>query len=273
MGTRESAMQGEATGLKRAASTEPEARALKRAASTEPEAGAPKRAVSGAPACQAEPKALGKVMLLAGGTDGIGLALLRLILDKYWMEYSTVYILGRNFEQVDLLREESARLEHTAVVPLQCDITDSKLLEAKLTEIGGEVDEFINTIGTFYRGKAMDTLPETIQSHFNLNTVHNIGLTQLVVPKLKKGFSQILVCLASLAIAARQNYALQCATKAGYKLYLDAMRLELPEVRLMTIHPPSVNTNIFAKVICSCMTVGNCAVGVEYVVCVVRQAT
>merc|ERR1712166_840345 len=121
MGTQESAMQGEATGLKRAASTEPEA------------------------------KALGKVMLLAGGTDGIGLALLRLILDKYWMEYSTVYILGRNFEQVDLLREESARLEHTVVVPLQCDITDSKLLEAKLTEIGEEVDEFINTIGTFYR--------------------------------------------------------------------------------------------------------------------------
>ena len=106
----------------------------------------------------------------------------------------------------------------------------------------------MNTIGTFYRAKAMDTPFEVVQSHFELNTMHNIKLTQMVVPKLKKGFAQILVCLATLAMTARQNYALQCATKAGYKLFLDAMRIELKDdIRVMTIHPPSVNTGIFAK--------------------------
>jgi short-subunit dehydrogenase len=132
------------------------------------------------------------------------------------------------------------------------------------------VDAFVNTIGTFFRAKvpatvctgapntglaqqAEDTPLVDIKEHFELNTVHNIHLTNLMANKVKRqsaaGFGQILICLATLAVKPAANYALQAATKGGYKLYVDALRCELqPEgVRVMTIHPPSVNTNIFKK--------------------------
>ena len=140
-------------------------------------------------------------MLLAGGTDGIGLALLKQLFREHDAEYAKCYVIGRNFARL----EKQTVSKWEKLVPLQCDITDTAALEARLAEIPEEIDEFVNTVGTFYRGKAVDTPLETIQKHFDLNTVHNIKLTQLVVPKLKKGFSQVLVCLATLAMAARHT--------------------------------------------------------------------
>jgi len=155
------------------------------------------------------------------------------------------YVLGRDFTRLQALQQAGVAL---SLVQLPCDITDEEALEAQLARVTQPLDEFVNTIGTFCRARALDMDRATIQGHFELNTIANIRLTQLVVPLLKPGFAQILVCLASLAIAARENYALQCATKAGYKLFVDTIRIELKEqVRVMTVCPPSVNTNIFAK--------------------------
>jgi hypothetical protein len=54
--------------------------------------------------------------------------------------------------------------------------------------------------------------------------------------------------MATLALEARENYALQSATKAAYKYYLDTLRIEKrSNLKVMVFYPSSVDTDIFKK--------------------------
>lgn len=134
---------------------------------------------------------------------------------------------------------------------------------------------FVNTIGTYTRGTVMESMGDEgiVEQHFQLNCIANINLIRAVLPLLLKKMMkhqggdnndddddanddddgiqhgpQILICIASLALQARSPYALQSATKAGLKFFIDALRIELNgRVRVMSILPPSVNTTIFKK--------------------------
>ena len=58
----------------------------------------------------------------------------------------------------------------------------------------------------------------------------------------------MLICLATLAVEPRENYSLQSATKASYRSYLECLRREVGgKVRIMMIHPSSVQTDVFGK--------------------------
>jgi short-subunit dehydrogenase len=196
-------------------------------------------------------------LLIAGGTDGIGYAFLTLECER--RKYDVIYVLGRNFQRIDT---ELMPLHKGRIVTLACDITNGSALRCVLD---GQIDDdgldtFVNTIGTYIRGTiAQMGDDDVVAQHFQLNCIANINLIRAVLPKLKKKRRdnhsnemkmgpQILVCGASLAIQARSPYALQSATKAGLKFFVDALRIELKgQVRVMSILPPSVDTNIFKK--------------------------
>lgn len=180
-----------------------------------------------------------KTILIAGGTDGIGLSLLKRCSQS--KKYRNLYVLGRNFSNVNALHDE-------CIVSLPCDITDIRSIQQVVDLISKPLDEFVNTIGTFQKKPVKELKIEDIQQHFWLNSIANISLTTSVFPKLKKSFSQILVCLASLALEAREEYSLQSATKASYRFFLESMRKEVGRhSRIMMIYPPSVQTKIFEK--------------------------
>ena len=219
-------------------------------------------AVSRAP--QAKPwrvrgmKPHGRTLLLAGGTDGIGLAFLEAECRRD--KYSLIYVLGRDFRQVDGLSHGGR------VVNVACDVTDGTMRQALANAVVRRVDDFVNTIGTFARGPVSELTDEEVSCHFELNCVGNINLIRAVLPLMlpqqgdggdaaeaangrvaaapepsRAGTgAQMLICTASLALEARSPYALQSATKAGLKFFVDALRIELKgRVRVMSVLPPS----------------------------------
>lgn len=181
-----------------------------------------------------------RTLMIAGGTDGIGFSLLVSELERD--KYALVYVLGRCFDKVRALG--SAR-----VVAVPCDITELENIRAATSPIrDASVHDFVLTIGTFCSGKIEGVPDGAIGDHFHLNCVSNIRLIRSVLPKLVAGDSQILVCTASLAVRARSPYALQSATKAALRAFVDALRIELSgKTRVMNVMPPSVRTAVFAK--------------------------
>lgn len=179
-----------------------------------------------------------KNILVAGGTDGIGLAFVKQLNHA---QYHKIFILGRKFSQVEPLKIPNA-------IQLICDITDSKAITEVIANIDEPIDQFVNTIGTFYRNP-IDKISHTdVTQHFELNSIGNINLTNAVLPKLNEKFAEILVCLATLAVEARENYSLQSATKAAYRYYLETLREERKHtIKVMMIHPSSVSTDVFSK--------------------------
>jgi NADP-dependent 3-hydroxy acid dehydrogenase YdfG len=87
-------------------------------------------------------------------------------------------------------------------------------------------------------------------------------LTKKLLPLLlKSATSQIVICSSSLCVEPRETYGLQGASKVAYKYFIDALRkgkktifstvthcLEHGDkIRIMTVLPGSLQTNIFAK--------------------------
>lgn len=179
-----------------------------------------------------------KNILIAGGTDGIGLAFVK-ELDS--SRYNFVYILGRDFSKI-------RGVQLANVIELECDITDRKSLIAAMSKIETPIDQFVNTIGTFHKGLIDNISPVDVSNHFEINTIANINLTNEVLKKLNNNYAEILVCSATLALEAREAYALQSATKAAYRYYLGALRKEKGEnIKVMILYPSSVNTEVFRK--------------------------
>ena len=201
----------------------------------------------------------GRTLLLAGGTDGIGFAFLEAECQRN--TYSLIYVLGRDFRQVNGLSHDGR------IVNVVCDVTDATRTRLALVDAAvRRVDDFVDTIGTFARGPVSEMTDEEVSSHFELNCVGNINLIRAVLPLMlperdggddaagpancsgARTGAQMLVYTASLALEARSPYALQSATKAGLKFFVDALRIELKgKVRVMSVLPPSVDTCIFAK--------------------------
>ena len=206
-----------------------------------------------------------RTLMIAGGTDGIGFALLSSELQR--SKYAKIVVLGRDFTQVDALLEryddEIATKLTPTIVKLPCDITKlDNICKAVETIEENSLHDFVLTIGSFHRAKISEIMAcspggengnkacynDVVADHFHLNCVSTIHLLRLIVPKLVKGDSQILVCTASLSITARSPYALQSATKAALRSFVDTLRIELKgSTRVMNLMPPSVDTKIFAK--------------------------
>jgi short-subunit dehydrogenase len=179
-------------------------------------------------------------ILIAGGTDGIGLSFARL-----WAKSrrDEVFIVGRDFSRID---GSFSELSNGRLNRLQVDVRDLDAVESAFSNIE-EIDIFVNTIGTFLKKPVSQNVRVDVEKHFQINCVANIHLTNLAVSKLSKNFSQILVCLSTLVNDPKENYSLQSATKSAYFAYLQVLRKERPDIRVTTISPTSIDTGIFKK--------------------------
>ncbi len=203
--------------------------------------------------------------MIAGGTDGIGFSLLTSETQR--SKYTKIIVLGRDFAQVDGLLErqgfDNSQKPIPRIVKLPCEITKLDNIYKALESIEEiSLHDFVLTIGSFHRSTIAEIMPcntvgengdenccrDVVADHFHLNCVSTMHLIRSIVPKLVKGDSQILVCTASLSIMARSPYALQSATKAALRSFVDTLRIELKgNTRVMNLMPPSVDTRIFAK--------------------------
>ncbi len=151
----------------------------------------------------------------------------------------SIYVLGRDVTKVSSLNSDR-------IISVKSDICDNNALNKALRNIA-EIDVFVNTIGSFTKGVVRNNSNTTVEKHFELNAIANIRLTNIILPKLNTKFAQILICLATLSIVPRVSYSLQAASKSAYKAYIDTLRLEEETIRIMTIHPSSLDTDVFAK--------------------------
>lgn len=167
----------------------------------------------------------GRILLVTGGTQGLGLAVAEAAVRE---GASGVAIVGRNAEKAEhaagRLRElaaaESRDLAEAGVLPIVADMAvpgEAERAVAETIERFGRVDSLVNAAGATSRGTLLDTTRELLGEHLAVNLVAPFMTMQAAVADMKKrGEPGTIVNIISMSMHGGQPYlAPYTASKAG----------------------------------------------------------
>ncbi|WP_286959713.1 SDR family oxidoreductase [Arsenicicoccus sp. UBA7492] len=158
-----------------------------------------------------------RVVLVSGGTQGVGAAVARAAL----REGACVVVTGRRADVGSAAADELAR-EHGShrVEFVQTDLADVDQARASVTatvERFGRVDGLVNAAGLTSRGSLLDTTPELLQQHLSVNLVAPFFTMQAAVEDMRRrGAPGTIVNVLTMSSHGGQPYlAPYVASKAG----------------------------------------------------------
>ena len=185
----------------------------------------------------------GQVAIVTGASAGIGEATAR----KLAREGATVVLAARRADRLEALKQE---IESTGgrALAVAGDITNAqdraRLLEETLRAFG-QIDALVNNAGYGQRGPIELVPLEAIRQNFETNLFSLIGLTQLVIPVMRKQRSGRIINVSSVAgRVARPLSSVYDSTKHALEAVSDGLRGELAPfgIKVVIIEPGFIST-------------------------------
>ncbi len=157
-----------------------------------------------------------KVILISGGTQGVGLAIGRAAARAG----ATVAVTGRRAERGEAAVEELRAAGSAEAVYLAGDAGDvesGRTVVAELVRRFGRVDGLVNAAGLTTRGTLLETTPELFDDHVAVNLRGPFFLMQAVVADLlrREAAGSIVNVITMSALGGQPYLAAYAATKAG----------------------------------------------------------
>jgi len=183
-----------------------------------------------------------KVVVVTGGSDGIGRALIDLLMPLG----ARVATCGRNHDKLYQLEVEYAgKPLHTMVADVKSPNDCRRFVETTM-KVFGRIDILINNAGISMRGLMTDVEPEVIKEVMDINFFGAVYITKACLPHLINSKGTI-VGISSIAgyrgLPGRSGYS---ASKFALQGWLEALKTELKEdgVHVMWIAPGFTASNI-----------------------------
>jgi len=183
-----------------------------------------------------------KVVAVTGGTDGIGRALVELLLSQG----AKVATCARNHDKLYNLQSEYPSYPlHATVTDVSSENDCRRFIETTIKVYGG-IDILINNAGLSMRGLFKETSVEVLHKLMDVNFFGSVYCTKYALPSLieRKG---TIVGVSSIAgyrgLPGRSGYS---ASKYALQGWLEAIRTELIDdgVHVMWVCPGFTASNI-----------------------------
>lgn len=182
-----------------------------------------------------------QIVLITGGSSGIGLALAK----KFLANGNTVIITGR-----DLAKLEKVRAEHPEMHTIQSDVTSENDVIALVNTMDqrfGGIDVLVNNAGIML---LLDTGNEANElsrqfAEIEINFHSPIRLVHHFLPQLKKSKAAAIVNVSSgLAYVPFAQAPVYSANKAALHFWTRSLRLQLKlhNISVLELLPPVVDT-------------------------------
>ena len=181
------------------------------------------------------------IVLITGGSSGIGLALAR----KFIENGSTVIITGRNLQKLESVQKVFPKIQI-----FQSDVTDDadvRMLSANIQEKFGGIDILINNAGIMNlvdAGNEKNDLQKQMQE-IAINYNSPIRLLHYFLPQLKKSKNAVLVNVSSgLAYVPFAQAPTYSGTKSALHFWTQGIRPQLKphNIKVVELLPPVVDT-------------------------------
>jgi 3-oxoacyl-[acyl-carrier protein] reductase len=186
----------------------------------------------------------GRTALVAGASAGIGKAIALVLAE----EGAKVAVLSRNKERITAAAREIAEKTGSKVLPVVCDVTDKKRLEAAVTKVNrqfGVIDILVCNAG----GPPMRRFEQITDSDwdaaYNLNLKSTIRLCAAVIPAMKKQkWGRVINVTSIVAIQANESLILSSTMRPGVHGLTKSLSNEFAQygITVNTICPGYTNT-------------------------------
>lgn len=182
---------------------------------------------------------MAKIVLITGGSSGIGKSIANYLTEKGCIVYGT----SRN----PLRITEALPFK---LIPLDVTNKDS-VLKAVETVIAkeGRLDVLINNAGVGITGPIEETPDEEIKNVFQTNVFGPIDLIKAVLPQMRLQKSGLIINITSIAGYMGLPYrGVYSATKGTLELLTEAFRMEIKDfnIKMTNVAPGDFATNIAA---------------------------
>ncbi len=180
-----------------------------------------------------------KVVLVTGGSSGIGRAIGELLSEKGFMVYGT----SRNPEKYS---------DDVSFPLLKMEVTDPNSIKEVVTAIINKeqrLDIVVNNAGVGITGPIEETPELEIKKAFDINLHGPINVIKSVLPQMRKQKSGLIINITSIAGYMGLPYrGIYSATKAALEITAEAFRIEIKQfgIKMTNIAPGDFATNIAA---------------------------
>lgn len=181
---------------------------------------------------------MSKVVLITGGSSGIGKSIGEFLHQKGFIVYGT----SRNPEKV-----------LNSIFPLVVldvrDVESIHLAVAQIIQSTGRLDVVINNAGVGITGPLEEIPMEEIKNNFDTNFFGPIAVMKAVLPQMRQQKSGLIVNITSIAGYMGLPYrSVYSASKGALELITEALRMEVKSfgIQITNVAPGDFATNIAA---------------------------
>ncbi|MEZ4859557.1 MAG: SDR family oxidoreductase [Flavobacteriaceae bacterium] len=177
-----------------------------------------------------------EVVLITGGSSGIGKAIGDYLVSKHYIVYGT----SRN----------PSAYKGTLFKLLPLDVTKPDTIVEVVSEIikrEGRIDVLINNAGVGITGPIEETPTAQIKKAFDTNFYGPLEVLKVVVPQMRKQKCGFIINITSIAGYMGLPYrGIYAATKAALEITTEAYRMELMPfgIKMTNVAPGDFATNI-----------------------------
>lgn len=179
---------------------------------------------------------MNKVVLITGGSSGIGKSIGEFLHKKGFVVYGT----SRSPEKVVNSIFPLIALDVRNVASIQSAI-------AKVIEISGRLDIVINNAGVGITGPLEEIPMEEIKNNFETNFFGPIEVMKAVLPQMREQKSGLIINITSIAAYMGLPYrSVYSASKGALELITEALRMEVKQfgIEITNVAPGDFATNI-----------------------------
>ena len=181
---------------------------------------------------------MNKVVLITGGSSGIGKAMGEFLTAKGF----TVYGTSRNPE----------KYTGSKFPLIALDVRDGIAITSAINEViqkAGKIDILVNNAGVGITGPLEEIPASEIKNNFETNLFGPIELMKAVLPQMRKQGSGLIINITSIAGYMGLPYrSVYSASKGALELITEGLRMEVKQfgVHITNIAPGDFATNIAA---------------------------
>ncbi len=183
-----------------------------------------------------------KTALITGGSEGLGFALAKRLLE----EGAYVIICGRNNEK---LFESKRILGSDKITTFRCDITDFNQVSLMVKNIA-KLDILINNAGIYHESSLENSSVIDISNVIDINLKGLIYVTKACLSMLKASPESFLINISSTkGLEPAEKQSIYCASKYAIEGFSESLKLDLKgkNVRIMNVFPSTMGTFFHRK--------------------------